>query len=303
MKILVFVSIFSCLVGCASAMAEQTADNGYDRYWGIEFGPEYSQYAPDTPTHYLASDTILVLGAVPQEIPPFVDAMKNAQKSSLRGVPYWQGTIHDKPVVVAITGIGKTFTGVTSTLFIEHFKPKLVLMSGTGARINKNLRTGDVIVADVNYEHDYGSLTQKGMVYRPMNSPVGGKETKNGWSPSKKLLTLADTAIADYVGPEVTANGETYNVKVRRGVVASSDLFGVTEQRIDLLRSILKTDIMEMESGPLAHACVMLGVPFIVVRAGSNVAQEAPNNDYLRLGPIAAKQAAYFSLHLLKYFE
>jgi len=41
-------------------------------------------------------------------------------------------------------------------------------------------------------------------------------------------------------------------------------------------------------------------VPFLVVRGGSNVAQEAPNDDYLRLGPIAAKQAALFSLHLLK---
>jgi len=39
----------------------------------------------------------------------------------------------------------------------------------------------------------------------------------------------------------------------------------------------------------------------LIVRAGSNVAQEAPNDDYLRLGPIAARQAAYFSLHLLKY--
>jgi hypothetical protein len=39
----------------------------------------------------------------------------------------------------------------------------------------------------------------------------------------------------------------------------------------------------------------------VVILAGSNVAQEAPNDDYLRLSPIAAKQAAYFSLHLLKY--
>ena len=37
------------------------------------------------------------------------------------------------------------------------------------------------------------------------------------------------------------------------------------------------------------------------VRAGSNVAQEAPNDDYLKLGPIAADQAAKFTLHLLEY--
>ena len=263
-------------------------------------GQAQAAEAPATPTHYKPNDTILILGAVPQEIPPFVEAMKDAEKKSLWGIPYWQGHIDDKPVVVAITGIGKTFTGMTSTLFISEFKPRLVLMSGTGARINQQLRTGDVIVATALYEHDYGSLTRKDMVYRPMNGPDDGAEMENAFSPPDALLKIADQAIASYEGPEVTANGSTYTVKARRGVVASSDLFGVTEQRISTLRGQFKVDIMEMESAPLGHVCAYLGVPFLVVRGGSNVAQEAPNDDYLRLGPIAAKQAALFSLHLLK---
>lgn len=257
--------------------------------------------APDRPQHYTPTDTILILGAVPQEIPPFVDAMKDARQRALHGIPYWQGTIEGKPVVVAITGIGKTYTAMTSTLFLDAFKPRLVLMSGTGARIDKSLRTGDVIVATVTHEHDYGSLTRNDMVYRPMNSPADGREVENAFSPPASLLKQADKAIASYKGPEVTANGATYTVNVRRGVVSSSDLFGVTDARIEGLRTRFHTDIMEMESAPLGHVCVELGVPFLVVRAGSNVAQEAPNDDYLRLGPIAAKQAAYFSLHLLKY--
>ncbi|MEC9356804.1 MAG: 5'-methylthioadenosine/S-adenosylhomocysteine nucleosidase [Pseudomonadota bacterium] len=263
-------------------------------------GQAQAAEAPATPTHYKPNDTILILGAVPQEIPPFVEAMKDAEKKSLWGIPYWQGHIDGKPVIVAITGIGKTFTGMTSTLFISEFKPRLVLMSGTGARINQQLRTGDVIVATALYEHDYGSLTRKDMVYRPMNGPDDGAEMENAFSPPDALLKVADQAIASYEGPEVTANGSTYTVKARRGVVASSDLFGVTEQRIDTLREQFKVDIMEMESAPLGHVCAYLGVPFLVVRGGSNVAQEAPNDDYLRLGPIAAKQAALFSLHLLK---
>lgn len=258
--------------------------------------------APSEPAHYEASDTILILGAVPQEIPPFVDAMSAREKKSLWGIPYWQGRIEGKPVVVAITGIGKTFTGMTATLLIREFSPRLVLMSGTGARIDPSLRTGDIVVATHLHEHDYGSLVTQapGMVYRPMNGPDDGAELENDFSPPESLLAVADRAIARYDGPEVRANGATYPVKARRGVVASSDLFGVTTQRIELLREHFKVDIMEMESAPLAHVCVTLGVPFIVVRAGSNLAQEAPNDDYLRLGPIAARQAALFSLHLLK---
>jgi adenosylhomocysteine nucleosidase/futalosine hydrolase len=255
--------------------------------------------APDQPQHYQPTATILILGAVPQEIPPFVAAMKDAEKKDLWGIPYWQGHIDGKPAVVAITGIGKTSTAMTTTLFVTQFKPRLVLMSGTGARINKTLRTGDVIVATAMNEHDYGSLTRKDMVYRPFNGPDDGKEIANHFSPSPSLLKIADQAIANYQGPEVTANGATYTVKARRGVISSSDLFGVTEQRIETLRNDFHTDIMEMESAPMGHVLQILGVPYIVVRAGSNVAQEAPNDDYLRLGPIAARQAALFSLHLI----
>jgi len=257
--------------------------------------------APPTPIHYKPNDLIVILGAVPQEITVFTAAMGNPSKQLLWGIPYYRGKLEGKNVVVAITGIGKTYTGMTTTLFITQFKPRLVLMSGTGARINPELRTGDVIVASTTYEHDYGSLTAKGMVYRPMNSPDDGKEVENAFSPPKSLLSKADAALSSYHGPDVTANGDTYTVKARRGVVSSSDLFGVTQQRIEQLRSLFHTDIMEMESAPLGHVCQTLGVPYLIVRAGSNVAQEAPNDDYLRLGPIAAREAAKFSLHLLRY--
>jgi adenosylhomocysteine nucleosidase/futalosine hydrolase len=255
---------------------------------------------PDKPAHYDATDTILVLGAVPQEITPFVSAMKDAHKKELWGIPYWEGKIEDKPVVVAITGIGKVYTGMTTTLFVTELHPRLVLMSGTGARVNRQLRTGDVIVAGVMQVHDYGSLTKNDMVYRPLNGPSGGDEVENSFAPPASLLKIAGAAIASYRAPEVTANGSTYRVKVRQGVVSSSDLFGVTQARIDTLRSKFHTDVMEMESAALGQVCQTLGVPYLVVRAGSNVAQEAPNDDYLRLGPIAANQAALFSLYLLR---
>jgi adenosylhomocysteine nucleosidase len=257
--------------------------------------------AQNKPLYYDPSDKILILGAVPQEITVFVSAMKDGVKKELWGIPYWQGKIEGKPVIVAITGIGKAYTAATTTLFLAELKPRLVLMSGTGARINQQLRTGDVIVATTLYEHDYGSLTHNDMVYRPFNSPVNGAEVKNEMSPPDAMLKLADQAIATYRGPQVTANGATYEVKVRRGVVASADLFGMTQQRIDSLRTNFHTDIVEMESAPLGKVCQTFGVPYLVIRAGSNVAQEAPNDDYLRLSPIAAKQAAYFTLHLLKY--
>jgi adenosylhomocysteine nucleosidase len=151
--------------------------------------------AQATPTHYKPTDTILILGAVPQEIAPFVAAMKDGQKRELWGIPYWQGRIEGKPVVVVITGIGKVYTGMTATLFIAELHPRLVLMSGTGARVNERLRTGDVIVASVMQVHDYGSLTRNDMVYRPLNGPVGGDEVENSFAPQAASLKIADAAM------------------------------------------------------------------------------------------------------------
>lgn len=250
---------------------------------------------------YTPTDTVLVLGAVPQEIPPIVAALEDVDESTLWGIPYWSGTIHGKPVVVAITGIGKTFTAMTTTRFLTKFRPRVVVMTGTAARLNPALRTGDVIVAADTYEHDYGSLTASGMTYRPMNGPIGGAEVENRFSPPATWLTRARKALADFEGEALTVDGRSYTTTARIGVVASSDLFGVPERRITLLRSRFKADLMEMESAPLGLVCAQFGVPYLVVRAGSNVAQETPNDDYLVYGPIAAKSAARFTLHLLNY--
>jgi len=248
---------------------------------------------------YSPGDTILVLGAVPREIPLLVATLQGVRKKEIWGIPYWEGTFAGRQVAVAITGIGKVYTGMTTTLFLNQLAPRLVLMTGTGARINPDLRTGDVIVAQALYEHDYGSLTRDDMVYRPFNSPVDGIEVENRFVPDAALLEAADRAIASYAPPEVTRNGPAYRVAVRRGVVVSSDLFGMTERRIQTLRHRFEADVTEMESAPLARVCQTFRVPYLVVRAGSNAAQEAPNDDYLRLGPIAADQAARFVLHLL----
>jgi adenosylhomocysteine nucleosidase len=252
--------------------------------------PALAGTAPDRPTHYRPADLILILGAVPQEVPPFVEAMKDAGQRSLWGVPYWQGHIAGKPVVVALTGVGKTKAAMITTLFVTRFHPRLALMSGTGSRTNAALRTGDVIVAASLYEHDLGSLTRQDMVYHGDTAPL---------LPSPRLLAIADRAIAGYAPPTVSANGASYAIAVRRGVVATGDLFGVTDARIATLRDHFHTDIMEMESAAFARSCETLGVPWLVVRAGSNLTQEAPSDDYKRLGPIAAKQAAYFTLALI----
>ncbi len=243
----------------------------------------------------------LILGAVPPEISPIRAAIEEPKEGVLDGFPYLQGYLHGREVVVAITGVSKTNTGMVTGIFIHHFRPSEVIMTGTGSRLNPDLRTGDVIIASKTYHHDAGSWTRKGMVYRSVRGPVPGEQTGYSFNADKELMSLALSAAETYTKQDhkVTANGETYSVEVKPGIVCTGDLFGVTEEKIQDMRDKLKADIMEMESAALAQVCTQMGVPHIIFRSGSNLTQEAPSDDYLVLGPIAAKEAARFTLYFV----
>ena len=193
--------------------------------------------------------------------------------------------------------MGVTNGAMVTALFIQAFGPAEVLVSGTGSRLNPRLATGDTIISTKTIHHAAGSLTDRGMVYRKVRGPLAGQMTHWYYRPDRRLLKLARAAIAGYTAAPVTANGTTYIPRVLTGVVAASDLFGVSDAKIADLRKKLNPDIMEMESAAIAQVCTQLGVPHIVFRAGSNRTQANPGNDYRRLGQKAAAAAARWTVH------
>jgi len=62
----------------------------------------------------------------------------------------------------------------------------------------------------------------------------------------------------------------------------------------------LGPDLMEMESGSVAQVCWYLRTPFLCIRSGSNRTQNSPDNDYRTLSPFASRQAALFTVSLVK---
>lgn len=242
----------------------------------------------------------LLLGAVPWEIKPIVGALASPVVGELRGFPFYRGRLEGRPVVVAITGVGKTNAAMIATLFIAHFKPQRLIYTGSAARLNPALRTGDVIVGRRTFHHDAGSWQEKGMLYRKIIGPIAGRPTHFRYDADKELLATALAAAKSYAPGKVTANGETYVPAVRAGLICSGDVFGMTAEKIADIRAKLKCDLVEMEGSAVGQVCHALGVPHLVIRGGSNRAQPSPGEDYKALGQIAARQAAFFAMHLVR---
>ena len=242
----------------------------------------------------------LVLGAVPWEIKPINTALERRRSGKLRDYPYHTGRLGGVDVVTAITGVGKTNAAMIATLFIEHFNPARLIFTGSAARLNPELRTGDVIIGRRTFHHDAGSWQEDGMVYRKIIGPVAGRPTHYRFDADRGLVAAALAAAKTHEPKIVTANGETYRPTVQAGLICAGDVFGMTAAKVADIRAKLNCDLVEMEGSAIGQVCHELGVPHLVIRGGSNRAQPSPGEDYRRLGQIAARQAAFFTMHVVR---
>lgn len=245
----------------------------------------------------MPSGLTVILGAMPSEVSVIVANIQQRTSGKLECFPYETGRLNGRRVVVAVTGVGVTNGAMVAALFIHKFHPSELLVSGTGSRFNPRIRTGDTVVSLKTIHHAAGSLTDDGMVYRKVRGPLAGQMTSWFFKPDPALLAIAKQAMRTYDAESITVEGERYQPRVLTGVVSASDMFGVSDAKIADMQAKLAPDIMEMESAAIAQVAEQLGVPHIVFRAGSNRTQSNPGAAYRKLGQIAARAAARWTVH------
>ena len=188
--------------------------------------------------------------------------MADREKRELAGLEYFEGRLGENRVVVSLTGVGKSYTGMVTALFLQEFKPDAAFMTGTGARINPLLRT-ETLFCQRAFFHDYGSLGEAGitMAGLPPSVPNEAPLLDNDFGIPSEMHAKALKLIESYEKHSLEVDGESYSVKIGPGRVTSGDFFGVPQSRIDVLRS-MDVDIMEMESATFAVSAVTSRRPF-----------------------------------------
>jgi adenosylhomocysteine nucleosidase len=242
----------------------------------------------------------LVLGALPQETELIDRALSGPKRGRLGPFPFREGRIAGSRVIVAATGIGKTCAAMITMRFAAHFQPREIVMTGTASRINPAVRNGDVIVGETVCNHDFGSLLRGfKMEYFGAEGPLG-EPMPIIYPAAPGLLAAARRAIGHHAPEPAMQHDPAYVPLVRVGRITSGDQFGIPPERIADIRLQLAPDLMEMESGSVAEVCWSLRIPFLCVRGGSNLTQNSPEGDYRKLSPFASRQAALFTVSLLR---
>ncbi|MDR2178209.1 MAG: 5'-methylthioadenosine/S-adenosylhomocysteine nucleosidase [Treponema sp.] len=231
-----------------------------------------------------------IIGAMEDEITMIRDWMNGGGTSVTGGFEFYQGTLEENPVVLLRCGIGKVNAAVGCALLIDHFKPALVINTGSAGGIGGGLQFGDAVISTGLCYHD---VDVTGFGYAPGQVP--GQPAI--FPVEESLVDRAETAVRELKAEKSLPH--TFNYV--RGIIASGDIFMREPEKIDKVRKTFPNVLaVEMEGAAIAHTCGLFSVPSLIIRSLSDIAGvESPitSEQYL---PVAARHSAEIVRRIVK---
>jgi len=233
-----------------------------------------------------------VLGAMTLEVETLGQELTDKQERSIQGIRFTTGSLKDRRVVLAHSGIGKVNAAVAATLLVEQFQPTHILFTGIAGGLNPDLRPGDVVIGAHTAYYDYGEWTPEEFRVGRTVDPFTGKPNPLFFPADAGLLGVAEKVAADLkLAPVKTATGER-TPRVVTGVIVTGDAFVASPAKQEALRKEFKADATEMEGAAVAQICWQRRVPCLILRSLSDSAGTKAPEDERLFESSAAKNAA-----------
>ena len=227
-----------------------------------------------------------ILSALPEEQSSLVRQLAHPQRMMHAGRAFWRGELHDRPVVLALSGIGKVAAATTATALIEYFGVARIVFTGVAGGVGDGVHRGDVVVAQDYVQHDMDASP-----LFPRWELPGYARTRLACDPvlTAMLLEAASlcvTSASSLWGLKNTHGGAH---RAHHGLVASGDRFVSTAQESERLRSALRAaghDVLavEMEGAAVAGCAMTTACPLPPC---------APSPTGLTMPPMATLPSSY----------
>lgn len=221
-----------------------------------------------------------IIGAMAVEVEGLIEAMENKSSETVSRMTFWRGTLAGVECVVAQCGAGKVNSAVCAQTMILRYGASPIINTGVAGGVgSRAVRIGDLVVAEGVTQHDYDTTPIDGDKGRDL--PILGRSVLE--TDARVSGLLADCA------------REVYNGNVHRGLIATGDQFIGGKERLHAIAERTGAIACEMEGGSIGQACALADVPFAVLRAISDNADDNAVDDF----PKFAKESAEKSVALL----
>lgn len=226
----------------------------------------------------LQSDTplkVAIIGAMDQEVEQLKDALTERAHEQIAGFDFYTGKLNGTHVVLLKSGIGKVNAAIGSSILLDRYQPSCVINTGSAGGFDEDLNVGDVVISDEVRHHDV-DLTVFG--YEPGQLPG----LPPAFTPDPLLVRIAEQCISDLDG-----------VRTVNGLIATGDTFMDNPERVSTTRALFPAmKACEMEAAAVAQACHRFAVPFIIVRALSDIAGKSSGVSFKQFIDTASRHSA-----------
>lgn len=244
-----------------------------------------------------------ILSALPEEQSSLVQQLAHPQRLMHAGRAFWHGELHDRPVVLALSGIGKVVAATTATALIEHFGVARIVFTGVAGGVGDGVYRGDVVVAQDYVQHDMDASP-----LFPRWELPGYARTRLACDPvlTAMLLEAANLCVTSASGLWGLKNIHGGAHRAHQGLVASGDRFVATAQESERLCTALRAaghDVLavEMEGAAVAQVCHDYSLPFAAVRTISDRADDDAHGDFAQfVQTVASRYAEHMVLSFLQ---
>ena len=217
-----------------------------------------------------------IIGADEAEIALLKEACAAAECTKIAGMDFFAGYIGSTPVVIAQCGIGKVNAGICAQILIGRFGAEKIINTGVAGSMNADINIGDLVISTDAVQHDFDI------------SPLG-----YGYGEIPYLGVTAFPADGELRTRAVKAAKKTVpELGVFEGRVCSGDQFIADSAQKELIRSRFGGMCCEMEGAAIAQVCHLNAVPWVVIRAISDKADETGDVDYPSFAAKAARDCA-----------
>lgn len=226
-----------------------------------------------------------IIGAMQVEVETLKQNMTERNEKECCGMTFCEGFLEGLPVVVVVCGVGKVNAALCAQILCDRFDVSHIVNTGVAGSLDSGLDIGDLVIsADAMY-HDFDCH------YINSNYPVGQVPglPVHAFPADDRLLTLAYE----------TAN-EIHPGHIRKGRIASGDQFVSSKDMKARIVEDTGAICTEMEGTAIAHAAWRNGIPFVIIRAISDKADDTAEMDYPTFEAIAAKRCAAVTQLLAK---
>ena len=223
-----------------------------------------------------------IIGAMELEVETLQKQLQDAKTTQKAGSTFYEGILEGMPVVIVQCGIGTVNAALCVQVLCDCFGVTSVVNTGIAGSLCADLDIGDLVISRDAMYHDFDCCAFGYPVGKVPGMPVT-------FEADPALMELARAA-AERVNP-----GHT-----KLGRVASGDQFVCEKAKKEHIIAVTQALCTEMEGAAIAHAAYRNEIPFVIIRAISDKADDSAEMDYPTFEAIAANRCAAVTAAMAK---